>query len=311
MAEHSQDESKRVAQHKLAAEFTELVHGLGAAEECVKQHRALHKPNMSLEDVIALAKIQSSEAETTVEGHPSVTKNAKPQSIDKYSTVQAELPRGAVIGKPISHVLWSAGLSTTKSEAQKLINNKGAYIGAQSTAKGAMTDSLTYSPIQMSGWDWWKEFIIDDHLLILRTGKWRVKIVTIIPDEDFEAKGLTCPGYEYSSQAQVEPFQSAQDGPEAQNDHTAKQSVPHIRPEGDVLDNGGWDQITRLRMGKDTKRLLAREETDQRRRSDDEGASELNYRPSGGGFGGSSTYPRGRDQRMGLKPTSRFGRGRS
>jgi tyrosyl-tRNA synthetase len=290
MTEHQQDESKRVAQHKLAYEFTELVHGLGAAEECVKQHRALFdSKNMSLDEIIAMATKQQPTTESAIDGHPAVTKNAKPQSLEKYSTVQGELPRGAVIGKPLSHVLWSAGLAASKTEAQKLINNKGAYIGAQSTGKGTMNDSLSYSAIQSSAWTWWKDFIIDDHLLILRTGKWRVKIINLINDQDFVAKGLSCPGW---GEAPSTPLEGAA----PQSVPAARSSIPHIESEADTVDSHGWDSMTRLKMNKETKKLLADEHAAMRKRTHDEGRSvlapEKEYIPIGGVLARSPTYTR-------------------
>lgn len=253
MAEHQKDESKRVAQHKLASEFTELIHGVGAAEEASRQHRALFNKNTSLDDILQFAKQQDSQTQTqaTVDGHPSVTKNAKPQSIEKYSTTQAELPRSAVMEKPLSRVLWSAGLAASRSEAQRLINNKGAYIGANPNAKGQMSDSLTYTAIQDPNWEWWKGYIIDDNLLILRTGKWRVKVINIISDEEFAAKGLSCPGFgaEESSPPSTEISQ-----PNRNNAYARK--TPDIPVEEDVEGRGGWDEISRLRLNKRTKKMV-------------------------------------------------------
>ncbi|ETN38593.1 tyrosine-tRNA ligase [Cyphellophora europaea CBS 101466] len=194
MSEHVKDESKRHAQHTLAFEFTTLVHGVDAANEASLQHHQLFKKDKTLSEILELTKKQS-EGQQAPDGHPSTTKNAKPQGLEKYSTVQAELPRSVVMEKPLSHVLWSAELAASKSEAQRLINNKGAYIGAGSTGTSPMGDSLTYSAILDPGWNWWKKFIIDDNLLVLRTGKWRVKIINIVSDEDFKAKGLSCPGF--------------------------------------------------------------------------------------------------------------------
>lgn len=263
MTEHRQDESKRVAQHKLAYEFTELIHGLGAAQECEKQHQALFKRNMSLEEIISLAKKAQPTTTDVVDGHPAVSKNAKPQSLDKYSTAQAKLPRSAVLEKPLSHVLWSAGLAASKTEAQKLINNKGAYIGAQSTGKGAMADSLTYSPIMSSAWNWWKPYIMEDHLLILRTGKWRVKIIDIIPDEDFTAQGLSCPGF--GSTADLgDQDKPAVDGEPAQKSQPAERQIPYIASETDFTDGGGWDAVTPLLLNKGTKTRMARDEVKMR-----------------------------------------------
>lgn len=283
MAEHNKDESKRVAQHKLAVEFTELVHGQHAAEQAKIQHQALFKKNMSLEEVIELAKQQSAPQESHIDGHPSVTKNAKPQSLEKYSTAQAELPRSVIIGKPLSQVLWSAGLAATKSEAQKLINNKGAYIGGKSAAEGPMADSLTYSPIRSSAWDWWKDLIIDDNLLILRTGKWRVKIIKIVPDADFTAKGMTCPGFGETTPLPEEDATTQSERSDAHRHGSYRvRPQPDIEAESDLFGSGGWDSITPLWTNKKTQKLMDRANA-ARRHSHDQTAEGLPHRWTTGG----------------------------
>ena len=253
MAEHREDESKRVAQHKLASEFTELVHGVVAAEEASKQHRALFNQNMSLDEIVEFAKQQAPQAPATVDDHPSVSKNAKPQSIEKYSTTQMELPRQVVFEQPLSRVLWSAGLAASKSEAQKLINNKGAYIGGKSSGDGQMSDSLTYTSISAAGWHWWKDYIIDDSLLILRTGKWRVKIINIISDEECAGKGLSCPGF-----GAEKDLSASTEVPQSDRRNAYAPMAPNI-PVEDVEGSGGWDEVTQLRMNKRTQKLLGHE----------------------------------------------------
>lgn len=252
MVEHQKDESKRVAQHKLAAEFTELIHGVDAAEEAGKQHRALFKKNMSLDEVLEFARNQQSQAPATVDSHPAVSKNAKPQSIDKYSTTQMELPREAVINQPLSRVLWSAGLAASKNEAQKLINNKGAYIGARNDGNGQMSDSLTYMSIQDPKWEWWEKYILDGKLLILRTGKWRVKIINIVSDEEFVEKGLSCPGFGAEASAAPEKVQKP-DRPRQEARETFQ--TPNIAVE-EVEGRSGWDEMTPMPINKRTQKLL-------------------------------------------------------
>ena len=57
-----------------------------------------------------------------------------------------------------------------------------------------MSDALEFTACKNWKPEDTNKFIIDGKVLILRVGKWRVKVVTIVSDEEFEAKGLTCPG---------------------------------------------------------------------------------------------------------------------
>jgi tyrosyl-tRNA synthetase len=58
-----------------------------------------------------------------------------------------------------------------------------------------MPDALHYIPIKTWNQHVTKNFLIDDKLLILKVGKWKVKIIKVVSDEEFEAMGLTAPGW--------------------------------------------------------------------------------------------------------------------
>lgn len=61
-----------------------------------------------------------------------------------------------------------------------------------------------------------QKYIIDGDLLILRVGKWKVKIVKIVSDEEFEKMGGTAPGWEERLEEQrVEALSSAKRDAEA------------------------------------------------------------------------------------------------
>ena len=70
----------------------------------------------------------------------------------------------------------------------------GAYVGG--LPNRSMDDELSFFPCKNWEPEDINKYIIDDALLILRVGKWKVKVVRIIPDEDFTAQGLSCPGWE-------------------------------------------------------------------------------------------------------------------
>jgi tyrosyl-tRNA synthetase len=163
MIEHNAAPEKRVAQHLLAGEFVELVHGFDEAEKAQQQHRSMFSKNSG-----------SDTNESTWEQHPNTT-----------------LPRSMVIGRPFSAVLWSAGLADSKSEATRLIKNKGAYIHAPESAEASVADS-GFSFAQL---DNPTAYLEDSHLskrddgrefLILRSGKRKVRVVRLVSDEEFE-----------------------------------------------------------------------------------------------------------------------------
>lgn len=195
MKQHRQDESKRVAQHKLASEFVELVHGQTAAEEAETQHRQAFQKDMTLEDV--KAQVDGKPADM----HPSLNKYAPPQDMESNHQLSLKLPKSLVINRTLPQILWSAGMVASRSEGQRLINAKGVYIGGR---KGdgeknvQMTDTITYIPAEDAKWSFVEPLLIDN-MLLLRTGKWKKKFVEIVPDVEFERLGLTCPGWKDES----------------------------------------------------------------------------------------------------------------
>lgn len=201
MQEHEKDQSKRIAQHKLASEFTELIHGLSAASEAEAQHRKLHSKQMSLSDMrSSVDETKAAEVHPRTGlpmfGHPSLNKHAQPLHREDDTTATIRLPESLVIRKPMSQILHSAGLVTSRTEGQRLINAGGAYVGATADSKQEMGDSLSFTPVLSADWNEVRKYIVDGNLLILRSGKWRIKIIKIIPDDEFMALGLTCPGWD-------------------------------------------------------------------------------------------------------------------
>ncbi|KAL2438750.1 Tyrosine-tRNA ligase, mitochondrial [Exophiala dermatitidis] len=217
--EHEKDQSKRVAQHKLAKEFVELIYGHEAADTAEAEHRQLFNKKLSLSDITAsLAEARSTQPAATDSPNfinPSLNKHAQPLRREDNAAVHVKLPKSLVIGKPLSHVLWAVGLAGSRTEGQRLINAGGAYIGANADAKGGMDDALSFTPAKTAAWEELSKFIIDEKILILRVGKWRLKIIDIVPDEEYEAAGLTCQAWESLKEAQArEQEQQQQTGAE-------------------------------------------------------------------------------------------------
>ena len=235
MEEQVKDPSKRVAQHKLAGEFVELLHGVEAAKAAEEQHRQLHDKNLSLDDI--KASVQETKA-TDVHpqtglpmfSHPSLNKHAQPLHREDDTSTTVRLPRSLVFETPASRILWSAGLVSSKTEGQRLVNAGGAYIGGAADAKQEMGDSLSYTPLKTANWSEVQKWIMDDSLLILRSGKWRIRIINIIPDDEFTRLGLTCPGWE-------EHLKKQQDALDAEIE--AQKAQIEARIEGEPRELGG------------------------------------------------------------------------
>ena len=203
MVEHEQQPSSRIAQRKLAREVLELIHGSAIADEAEAQHALLfHLQAVSRSSDIKDTQNSSPEADTiaSASGKPADISSA----LNKYATQitatnapshNIVLPRSLVIRQPIARVLWSAGLVASKSEGHRLAAKKGAYIGSRPSASGTMSDHLDFSPCMNWNPADTEKYIIGDDILILRVGKWKVKIVKIISDKEFEERGLTAPGW--------------------------------------------------------------------------------------------------------------------
>ncbi len=207
MAEHEKQPSKRIAQSKLASEILEIIHGKVKAREAEEQHASIFRPN-AISKPPAADGLQFSGADVGESGDATTSRSARPadvsSSLNKYAphtttwntpSPNTMLPKSLIYGQPIARVLYSAGLVASKSEGHRLAAKRGAYIGSRPSATGTMSDQLDFSPCMNWNPNDTSKYIIGDDLLILRVGKWKVKIVKIITDEEFEARGLTAPGW--------------------------------------------------------------------------------------------------------------------
>ncbi|KAJ5096044.1 hypothetical protein NUU61_005400 [Penicillium alfredii] len=202
MEEQNKDPSKRVAQHALAFEFVELIHGKDEADAVALQHRQLFRPRSSNAEPTPLRRSSSppaSHAQSPTAGF------ITPQSGNPYAPqtnfanmpgVNVTLPRSLVYGQSFNKVLWSAGLVSSKSEGHRVIVNNGASVGSRPGDSGPMSDDLSFTPIKTWFAEKTEDYIIEGNLLMLKLGKWKFKIVQIVSDEEFRERGLTAPGWE-------------------------------------------------------------------------------------------------------------------
>ncbi|KAJ5333580.1 hypothetical protein MYU51_011589 [Penicillium brevicompactum] len=216
MEEQNKDPSKRVAQHALASEFVELVHGKEEADAVALQHRQLFRPRASTSAPTPLTKSSSppaSHAQSPTAGFTT------PQSGNPYAAqtnfanmgdMKVVLPESLVFNQPFNKVLWSAGLVSSKGEGHRVIVNNGAKVGSRPGDSGPMTDALSFTPIRIWAAEKTREFVLNDNLLILKLGKWKFKSVNIVSDEEFRKQGLTAPGWEEMEAGTTESTESTE-----------------------------------------------------------------------------------------------------
>ena len=178
MEEHNKAPHKRIAQHKLAQEVLKLVHGETLAKEAEQEHSKIFKKSSS------------------DDGNRSTDYVNKAVPSENAPTHSLVLPKSLIYNQPVSRVLYHAGLAPSRSEGHRMVMKKGVYLGARPGGTGTMGDQVDFSPA--ANWDGkeTEKYIIGDDTLILRVGKWKVKVIKIISDEEFEEKGLTAPGWE-------------------------------------------------------------------------------------------------------------------
>ncbi|KAI4721882.1 tyrosyl-tRNA synthetase [Aureobasidium sp. EXF-10727] len=167
MAEHQTDPSQRKAQHLLAHEVVDLVHGSEEAEKTANQHKFSRRPN--------LQSLQS-EAETGNEGLNRVF-----------------LPHSLVYNKPPARILYHAGLAKSNSDGTRMVNSGGAYIGSATDSNDSELEFRSLKGVTAAAI---MEMVEQNNVLVLRTGKWNVKLIEIISDGEYEQKGLNAPGWE-------------------------------------------------------------------------------------------------------------------
>lgn len=178
MKEHVQDPSKRVAHRRLAYDVLYIVHGKAEAEETRNQHEALFKKQSSI-DFKELSASKSKDGEKT------------PINWENSPLPRTVLPRSLVVDQPFSRILYSVGFVSSRLEGQRLVNHQGAYVGSRPGQVGGMLENdLQFTPIKTSFPKATKEYLINDELLILRKGKWQIKIISLVSDEEFAKMGI-------------------------------------------------------------------------------------------------------------------------
>ncbi|RAL62191.1 hypothetical protein DID88_002675 [Monilinia fructigena] len=189
MEEHMKEPSKRQAQHALARDFLELVHGEPAAKAAEIQHRLLFGKPIDKNDVQLqndLKRIEEQAASKLIGTNASNRPKA-----------DLKLPHSFVYTRSIARIIVAAGLCATASEANRMCGSSGIYIGgSRPLGYVGKDDALTFTPIKRWQNKDTQHYLIDGEMLVLRRGKANIRIIKVIPDEEYIAEGLSFPGDE-------------------------------------------------------------------------------------------------------------------
>jgi tyrosyl-tRNA synthetase len=188
MEEHMKAPSQRLAQHKLAREFLELVHGPEEAKAAEVQHRIMYQKYVPRVEHKLVREGPQTAEQLRRSRPPPVTLNNAPAA-------NIKLPRSLIENRSIGRIIYAAGLAASASEGHRFAAAGSVYIGARPGRREAMNDAaVAFTPITVWTVEETKQFLIDGNLLILRKGKHNVRIVEIVEDDVWAELGTKYPG---------------------------------------------------------------------------------------------------------------------
>lgn len=218
MSQQWQNESKRLAQHMLAKEVVELAHGAADAKKAETAHKEAFSSGTNTFSLGALRTAMNTVDKLDSPTTP-LTKMEKEilvykQAYAAASTTEAisgtpkredhnvvTIPLSMLQAGSFPRVLYAAGLATSKSEAQRLINSRGAYVVVPNSGLPETPTSLKWATIESGVAADPNHFLVDWEALIVRAGKSKIQICRVVTEEQFKAEGLTCPGWDDGSGA--------------------------------------------------------------------------------------------------------------
>lgn len=217
MGAQRRDESKRLAQHILAKELVELVHGAHEASKAEMAHKDAFGQGTNTFSLGALrSALEDSEGKQVQhEETTQATKQARELLEYKMSFITSPIsstnttsstnsttthktpPSTQMVTLPLSFLkpssfptlLHLTGLCTSRSEAHRLIASKGAYIVLPNSGTSENPGGLKWIAIENAPGADPKHFLVDYRALVLRVGKSKVRIVRVVRDEDFAKDG--------------------------------------------------------------------------------------------------------------------------
>lgn len=150
--------------------------------------------------VPTLAALQSGAKSTEQQNDGSNTQTAVSNDGDAAVVQRILLPESLVLNKSPSEILHAASLAKSKSAAARLVSAGTLYAampkGFDASSAEPVTDVMnaelrfvkqtTNIP---KGLD---SFTQPGNLLVLRLGKWRIRIIEVVPDAEYEARATDC-----------------------------------------------------------------------------------------------------------------------
>lgn len=187
MEEHTENPARRVAQHTLAHNVVNFVHGSDKADEVQLEHRQMYgsKPFSEPTTSGELPPQSAEQYEMSEDFDP--TQQMRPR-------IQIRLPR-SLLEKPLPVIVHAAELAISKGEADRLIKGGGMYIGGAPGQKimgqkGMNSDSLTWTPLKTWLPEFNDRFLVEGRIMLLRKGKHNIRCIEFISDEEFSKAGL-------------------------------------------------------------------------------------------------------------------------
>jgi tyrosyl-tRNA synthetase len=184
--EHMKEPKLRKAQHLLAREVVEIVHGIEQAKSAENQHRLLFSNS------------SNSAASVTI---PEDDKKSDKQKQMDFITLNNSpnqnitLPRSLIYSGSVASILYAADFAVSISHGHRQITQGSIYVAGGTGEKLArLASELTYTRVQAWGIGELAKFLMNDKLLVLRRGKHNIKMVNVVSDEEWKASGNTYPG---------------------------------------------------------------------------------------------------------------------
>ena len=207
VAEHMEDPKQRKAQHLLAREFVELIHGPEEAKAAELQHRLIFSSNSE-------ATVEASSAMQSAESADSTSKS--PITLNNAPGMRIILPASLVLTKSIGRILFGAGLATSASDGHRLASSQSVYIGGAPGNQGLPMSSaaVAFTPIKVWKTEDTQKYLLGgedgNKLLILRKGKHLVRIIEIISDAAWEKKKASGEEVSYPGEQEAVQMTSAE-----------------------------------------------------------------------------------------------------
>lgn len=191
MTLHGEDPGKRAAQHRLAIEVLEFVHGAEIALKTQDAHCRLRAPTLATLGVASdHAKIANASTDDVL---------TNKEDTDSAASRRILLARTLFENKPLETILFNAGLIDNKASARRLIQGGGLYVASVVRSESTTNDisakassdtdvggELVFRPMKNPRPLDIQKMMENGSLLIIRMGKWKVRIIEVVDDDVYE-----------------------------------------------------------------------------------------------------------------------------